>query len=166
MGVTHNASTIEETVFAKQVPINETLRGNNNKVYQDKLLTLPKIDITVRFSYDGTNSNTYNLSYQYDVAPKVVKDWRGVDKNSLNVLQGDFNFSRNYTTLDKITSLENDYHKEIISVANIWENNNPMGAGNGDNNYPVEFSNWNSFAIKLNQINVGRNNNNNLRVGS
>lgn len=166
VGVTHNASTIEGTVFAKKVPINGTLRGNNNKVYQDKLLTLPKIDITVRFSYDGTNSNTYNLSYQYDVAPKVVKDWRGVDKNSLNVLQGDFNFSRNYTTLDKITSLENDYRKEIISVANIWENNNPMGVGNGDNNYPVEFSNWNSFAIKLNQINVGRNNNNNLRVGS
>lgn len=166
VGVTNNASTIEGTVFVKQSPINGTLRGNDNKVYQDKLLTLPKIDITVRFSYGGTNSNTYNLSYQYDVASKVIKDWRGVDKNNLSVLQSGFNFFGNYTTLDKITSLENDYREEIIDVANIWENNNPMGAGNKDNNYPVEFSNRNSFAIKLNQVNVGRNNNNNLRVGT
>ncbi|UZQ29384.1 MAG: hypothetical protein OHM56_09380 [Spiroplasma phoeniceum] len=166
VGVTNNASKIEGTVFVKQSPINGTLRGNYNKLYQDKLLTLPKIDITVRFSYDGTNSNTYNLSYQYDVSSKVVKDWRGVDKNNLSVLQSHFNFFENYTTLDKITSLENDYREEIINVANIWENNNPMGAENKDNNYPVEFSNRNSFAIKLNQVNVGRNNNNNLRFGT
>ncbi|ALA97435.1 hypothetical protein SKUN_00540 [Spiroplasma kunkelii CR2-3x] len=170
VGVTNNVSTIEWTFFLKQSSINGTLRGNNNKVYQDKLLTLPKITlpkiyITVRFSYYGISSKTYNLTYQYDVASKVVKDWRGVDKNNIIVLQSDFNFFENYTTLDKITSLENDYREEIIGVANIWENNNPMGAGNKDNNYPVEFSNRNSFAIKLNQVNDGRNNNNNLRVG-
>ncbi|AOX43627.1 hypothetical protein S100390_v1c02840 [Spiroplasma sp. NBRC 100390] len=166
VGVGANATTIMGTSFNKQPPINGMLRGNNNKVYQDKLLSLPKIIIKVQFSYDGTIGNLYDLSYEYEIPTKVVKDPRGVDKNSLSVLQSNFALSKRYTTLDSTKELYNDYQQTITQVANEWEHNHPTGSGQPGDNYPVEISRSNSFNIAVNEVRVGRYNNTNLRVGT
>ncbi|WHQ36805.1 hypothetical protein [Spiroplasma sp. SV19] len=165
VGVRTNTTTIAGTTFNKQPPVNGMLRGNNNKVYQDKMLTFPNIVINVKFSYDGTINNIYDLSYEYEIPNKVVKDPRGVDKNMLDVLQPNFVLPKTYTTLDSMKELYNDYQQAIIQGANEWERNHPMGSGQPGNNYPVETSRGDAFNIAVNEVSVGRYNNNNLRVG-
>ncbi|MBH8623497.1 hypothetical protein TS70_06580, partial [Spiroplasma sp. hyd1] len=129
VGVGRNPTTIVGTTFTKQPPINGMLRGNNNKVYQDKLLSFPSIVINVQFSYDGTFNKLYDLSYEYELPTKVVKDPWGVDKNNLNVLQSTFALSKTYTTLDRVKDLYNDYQQAILQAANDWEYRNPTGSG-------------------------------------
>ncbi|MBW3058247.1 hypothetical protein D6D54_03665 [Spiroplasma poulsonii] len=129
VGVGRNPTTIVGTTFTKQPPINGMLRGNNNKVYQDKLLSFPSIVINVQFSYDGKFNKLYDLSYEYELPTKVVKDPWGVDKNNLNVLQSTFALSKTYTTLDMVKDLYNDYQQAILQAANDWEYRNPTGSG-------------------------------------
>ncbi|WP_159373218.1 hypothetical protein [Spiroplasma poulsonii] len=98
-------------------------------MYQDKLLSFPSIVINVQFSYDGTFNKLYDLSYEYELPTKVVKDPWGVDKNNLNVLQSTFALSKTYTTLDRVKDLYNDYQQAILQAANDWEYRNPTGSG-------------------------------------
>ncbi|WP_425380358.1 hypothetical protein [Spiroplasma endosymbiont of Stenodema calcarata] len=163
VGTEMNDTAINGTTFKKQPPVNGSSRRDEKKVFQDKVLTFPKISVNVQFSYDGTVNNIYNLSHEYQIPNKVVEDIYGVYKNNLNVLQSGFALPKMYTSLDNIKLLKNDYQDVITKIANKWEQNNEMGTGQPG--YPVEISRRDAFDISLNEVNVGRYNNDNLRVG-
>ncbi|AGM25897.1 hypothetical protein SSYRP_v1c03010 [Spiroplasma syrphidicola EA-1] len=151
-----NETVIGGTTTSWNPIVNGAERGNSSVYYQDKVFAFPEISVKVTF----TQPNQANITNKFKVNNWVVKDPFGTPKNNLQVFTNDLNLTRQYTTLDGISSLKNNYSTLFLEKAQQWINNNPQGH---NNEKPTQQGK--DFTTQLVDKTTGRTNGNNLKVG-
>ncbi|AGM24869.1 hypothetical protein [Spiroplasma chrysopicola] len=156
VGWSSNETVIGGTTTSWKPIVNGTERGNSSVYYQDKVFAFPEISVKVTF----TKPTQANITNKFKVNNWLVKDPIGTAKNNLQVFQNDLNLTRQYTTLDSINSLKNNYSSLFLEKAQQWINNNSQGH---NNEKPLQQGK--DFTTGLVDKTTGRTNGNNLKVG-
>ncbi|AHF57480.1 hypothetical protein [Spiroplasma eriocheiris] len=164
---TNGTSEIRGTTNSLNPPVNGQERGNVNKVYQDRVFTLPKVNVKATFWLNDAKTQTKDIKTAFTLPSKVVLDSRGVDKNDLNTqwiankVKDKISRER-FSTLTSQYTFENKIKSTFLNTTVEWARAFPHGT---KGEYPVNLPILNDFNFDITPPN-GRNNGNNLKVGA
>ncbi|AHF60790.1 hypothetical protein P344_02020 [Spiroplasma mirum ATCC 29335] len=164
---TNGTGEIRGTTNSLNPPVNGQEQGNVNKVYQDRVFTLPKVNVKATFWLNDAKTQTKDIKTAFTLPSKVVQDPRGVDKNDLNTQWimdkvKDKISHEHFSTLTSQYSFENKIKSTFLNTTVEWARAFPHGA---KGEYPVNLPILNDFNFEITPPN-GRNNGSNLKVGA